>query len=222
MRLIALSLTLLIMSCQLTAHVFAYYTEMVVVEKNIFRTGEVFMQVSHIDSNGDGIADPDQINWKKTLTAVASSPDDLLPGESFSSRFFVRNQGNLDIPKLELRIGEGGMGHPDFFANFWLDEIWYDRNANGVKDEGEDLRPALMVYDANNDGILSYPEIFKRSILLEKDGSILPGSKSNPTIGGYNGTGKAINLTWRLNPAMTLDYSGQSQLVDYQILARPK
>lgn len=222
MRLKIISLTLLILSSQLAAHALAYYTETVMIEKNVFRTGEVFMQISHIDTNGDGIGDPEQINWKKTLTAVANSPDDLLPGDSFSSRFFVRNQGNLDIPKLELRIGVGGGGHMDFFDNFWLDEIWYDRNANGIKDEGEDLRPSLMVYDTNGDGILSYPEFYRKSIILEKNGSVLPGSKSNPAVGGHMGTGKAINVTWRLNHSMPLDFSGQSQLVDYHVLATPK
>lgn len=211
MKKIVLSITMFMVSLQFIAQVSAMYTESVLVEGNRFTTGEFKLQLSSTDSNGDGIADSHNMHWNTVPTAVWTTPQNWAPGQSIASTIFVRSAGNIDIPNLTLRMLDNGtVGQPvkDYIR---LTKAWYDRNGNGVEDEGENLMPQLLQqYDSNSDNKVTLFEMLQNSgsIALEANGTVLPGSLTNNALGGYSGTGKGLMLEWELMHTYPIEHGG--------------
>lgn len=198
-------------SLQFVAHVSAMYTETILVEGNRFSTGEFKLQLSTIDSNNDGIADSQYINWITIPTAVWSTPVNWAPGQTIANTLFVRSTGNIDIPNLSLRMIDDGTIGQSVKDHIRLLDAWFDRNGNGILDDGEDLMTDFrQQFDNNSDTNVTLFEILQNSgsIALEKNGSVLPGSLTNNALGGTTGTGKGLTLEWELMHTFPVSHGG--------------
>lgn len=221
-RIFILPFLVLFIGLQMVTHVFAAYTETALITGNEFMPGTYKFQLSTTDSNADGIADGSNSFWSTIPVAVWKSPDAWAPGQKFSKTIFVRSGGTIDIPTLRVKIKRnGGVGDP-VEEHIRLTKAWYDANANGVLDEGEDLLPEYVsMADADGNSKVTLQELATFSptgitIDLEKTGRVLPGSLTNAIIGGYTGTGKGVTFEWELMGTIPPSYGGSKVNIDFE------
>jgi len=225
MKKILFSCFLMILGLQMVSHVFALYTESVVVSGNVFMPGTYRLQLSTTDTDGNGIADPAVANWVNIPTSVWQTPVGWAPGQTFSRTVFVRSAGNIDIGNLKVWFKRNqGTGEP-VEEHIALTKAWYDRNGNGVQDSGEDLLPTILsLVDTNSNNTATLQELLTKGhtglrLELETGGTVLPGSATNAQLGGTNGTGKGVTFEWKLLSTVPVTYGGSHVTVDFEFLS---
>ncbi len=225
MKKLVFSCFLFLIWLQMVTHVFALYTESVVVAGNVFMPGTYRLQLSTTDTDGNGIADPGVGNWVIAPTSVWQTPAGWAPGQSFSRKVFARSAGNIDIANFKVWFKRNhGVGEP-VDEHIALTKAWYDRNGNGVLDTGEDLLPTILgLVDVNTNNTVTLNELLIKGhtglrLDLESGGTVLPGSATNPQLGGTNGTGKGLTFEWKLLSTVPVTYGGSQVTVDFEFLS---
>lgn len=214
-----------ILGLQMVTHVFAMYTESVIITGNTFIPGTFRLQISTTDSDGNGIANPEVVNWVTTPSSVWKTPTAWAPGQTFSNTVFLRSAGNIDIGNLQVwtkRLNGSGEPVDQYIA---LYKAWYDKNGNGLQDVGEDILPGIRaLVDADANTTVTLHELLTKSYIgaripLESGGTVLPGSITNPQLGGTAGTGKSLTFEWKLLNTVPVNYGGSQVSVDFEFMS---
>lgn len=226
MKKLFLSLSLVLISLFAVGYGYALFQDTVAAKDNKFYAALFDLELSTTDNTGDNLAEPDAGFWSSETTATWVSDLDWLPGDTVSSRLFLRNNAEIDAESVYMTFtGRTYSGaSPEFFDEVVnLTAAWYDRNADGIQSPGEDLLPALAAaYDANG-GSLTLQELYDGMDLvhqgtafdLESGSEVLPGSNTDGAIGGNAGSGKGLFLTWQFDPNAGVEY--QEAWVDFDI-----
>lgn len=217
MRKIILSLFIVLISAFAVGHGYGLYQDFVSAEDNTFYSGSFNLQISSTDSDGDNIAESSpQSNWSSNTQQTWASSAYWKPGESVSSAIFLRNAGNIDAESVWLNLSGrsyfGTGGHLDEVIN--LTQAWYDRNGDGIQDEGEDILPELIAAYDTNGGSFTLLDFYSGTDLahygvpfdLEGGEAILPGEKTDSALGGLPGSGKGLFMTWEFDPESGENY----------------
>ncbi|MBU0579254.1 hypothetical protein KKE34_04075 [Patescibacteria group bacterium] len=227
MRKIILSLFLVLASVFAVGHGYALFQDLVVAKDNKFYSGQFDLQISITDADGDNIAETSISNWSGNVTNVWSTQLEWTPGDTISSKVFIRNTGDVDAESVYLTLTGRtyyGLKHLDEVVN--LISAWYDRNGDGIQDANEDILPELISqYDTNGDDFTlldfySGTDLVHAGIAfdLEAGAEILPGSESYPinSLGGHAGHGKGLFLTWEYDQDASVNYQDAWVEVDLE------
>ncbi len=228
MKKIFLSLAIILLSLFTVGVGYGLYRDSVVVADNIFYSAGFTFELSETDDNLDQIGDPAGTNWTNQTTGTWSSGTEWTPGEVVSSKIFLRNNSRIDAESVFFTITDRS-----YTGEAFLDEViiitdaWYDRNANGMLDDGEDLLPTFSNnYDLDGQG-LTLAELFSgldevhqgQAFDLEAGAEILPGSITDDVIGGNSGTGKGFFITWQYDPQADISYQNSTINFDLEFTA---
>lgn len=229
MRKIFLSLFILLISLFAVGHGYALFQDLVLAEDNKFYSGQFDLQISQTDADGNNIAETATSNWSGNTSNVWTTAIQWTPGNVISSKVFIRNTGDVDTESVYLTLTDRmyyGRQHLDEVVN--LISAWYDRDGDGIQDEGEDILPELIAqYDTNGDDFTLLDFYSGADLVhggeafdLEAGEAVLPGSKTNPDLGGYAGHGKGLFLTWQYDEAADVSYADAWVEVDLKFTAQ--
>ncbi len=225
MKKLSLSVLILLLSIFAIGYGYAIFSDLVIADENKFYAGIFQIQISDTDTNSDQVADTLIQYWSDTTSNTWSSSQYWVPGQTVESQIFVRNTGEIDADAVLMTMTDRiyyGEKHLDEVIN--LIDAWYDRNANGVMDEGENLLPTFEAsYDTNADG-LTLVELFAGLDVvhngamfdLEAGEAVLPGLITDDLIGGINGTGKGLFFTWQFDPEAGIEYQNCTVKLDFE------
>ncbi|MBU0576890.1 hypothetical protein KJ654_04530 [Patescibacteria group bacterium] len=225
MRKIILSLFLVLVSVFVVGHGYALFQDLVIAKDNKFYSGLFDLQISSIDADGDNIAETMASNWSGNTVGVWTTQLEWTPGDTISSRVFIRNTGDVDAESVYLTLTDRkyyGVKHLDEVVN--LITAWYDRNGNGIQDVGEDILPDLITkYDLNG-GDFTLLDFYAGTDLvhggvaydLEPGTEVLPGSDTDSNLGGNAGHGKGLFLTWLYDTEANISYQDAWVEVDLE------
>lgn len=219
MKKIFLSLSIILISLLTVGVGYGLFRDTVVVADNIFYSAGFSLELSETDDDNDKIGDLLGTNWSKETVGTWASGTEWVPGEAVSSKIFLRSNSRIDAESVLFTIDNRkytGEAHLDEVIQ--ITEAWYDRNANGLLDTGEDLLPEFTTaYDTDGQG-LTLAELYDgldevhngQAFDLEAGTAVLPGSLTDNVIGGNAGTGKGFFITWQYDPQADLSYQGST------------
>lgn len=224
MKKLFLSLSLVLISLFAVGYGYALFQDTVVAQDNRFYSTAFDLELSTTDINGDNIAEADAGNWSSDATAVWASELEWMPGDTVSSNLFLRNNAEVDAEAVYMTLTDRM-----YYGDMQLDEVvnlteaWYDRNADGIQTEEEDLLPDLVAAYDSNGGSLTLRELYSGMDLvhgglvfdLEAGTEVLPGSDTDDTVGGGSGSGKGLFFTWQYDADADVGY--EDAWVDFDI-----
>jgi hypothetical protein len=227
---ISLSLVVFLVGIFAVGHGYALFSDMVAAKDNKFYSGIYDIQMSTADADNNNVGDIGS-GWVDNKTGVWATSLQWQPGNTLASKMFIRNSGDTDAERVLWTLTQRS-----FFGAQQLDQVinltdaWYDRNANGMKDAGEDLLPGLVAAYDHNGGVFTMRELFDGTDLvhggvafdLEAGSAVLPGIKTNSTIGGYVGTGKGLFLTWQFDANASVSYQNAWVELDFEFTGEQK
>jgi hypothetical protein len=226
-----LSLGCLVASVFAVSKGYALFSDVVTAQDNKFYAGIYDIQMSTTDVDNNNIAEANLANWTDTVIGAWKTGLQWTPGSTVNSRVFIRNRGDIDTESLFWHLsGRSFYGSNQLDQAINLTKAWYDRNANGIEETGEDLMPALTAAYNPNGGNFTLRELFDGTDLvhggvafnLESGTAVLPGIKTSPTIGGYTGSGKGLFLNWQFDPNVGAMYQDAWVELDFVFTGEQK
>lgn len=215
MRRVLIGIFSVLISLTVAGDTYAVFADSVSAQDNKFYAASFDLQLSTTDADANGVAEPTLANWSNQAVNVWSTSQLWLPGETKKASVFLRNYGRVDAQSLQWGLSGriyNGAQQLDLVIN--LSEAWYDRNANGALDDGEDILPALKTAYGTTGQKLTLRQLYDGMDVvhggvqfeLEPGSQVLPGVYTNNLIGGYSGTGKGLFLTWEFDHNAAVKY----------------